>query len=60
MGEFFRDRLTEERTHRLISATKNGRAGKPEDIAATALFLASPAGHITAQTIHVNGGAYVG
>ncbi len=59
--EFFRDRLTDERTRRLISATKNGRAGKPEDIAAAALFLASPeAGHITAQTVHVNGGAHAG
>lgn len=59
--EFFRDSLTDERTRSLVSATKNGRAGKPEDVAATALFLASSgAGHITAQTIHVNGGAHVG
>jgi len=35
------------------------RIGRPEDIAAMALFLASPAaGYVTAQTIHVNGGLW--
>ena len=34
------------------------RLGKPEEIAATCLFLASEeGGFITGQTIHVNGGA---
>jgi 3-oxoacyl-[acyl-carrier protein] reductase len=56
--EFFRDRMTPERRERLISQTLNGRAGTPADIAATALFLASPAAsHLTGQTVHVNGGA---
>jgi 3-oxoacyl-[acyl-carrier protein] reductase len=56
--EFFRGRMTDERRATLISQTANGRAGTPADIAATVLFLASPAAaHITAQTIHVNGGA---
>jgi 3-oxoacyl-[acyl-carrier protein] reductase len=56
--EFFRDRMTAERRERLIDQTVNGRPGTPGDIAATVVFLASPgASHITAQTLHVNGGA---
>lgn len=36
------------------------RLGAPDDIAATALFLASPqAAYITGQTLHVNGGMYM-
>ena len=43
----------------LIAAAQDRRPGRPGDIADTALFLASPgAGHITGQTIHVNGGAF--
>lgn len=35
------------------------RAGRPEDVAAMALFLASPAAsYLTAQTIHINGGLW--
>lgn len=35
------------------------RIGRPEDIAAAALFLTSPAAsYVTAQTIHVNGGLW--
>ncbi|MFD0820552.1 SDR family NAD(P)-dependent oxidoreductase [Micromonospora zhanjiangensis] len=57
--EFFRGRLTQERTNRLVAATLNKRAGTPADVAATVLFLASPAaGHLTGQVLHVNGGAY--
>jgi 3-oxoacyl-[acyl-carrier protein] reductase len=59
--EFFRDRLTAERTQRLIAATMVGRAGTPTDVAATVFFLASPqAQHLTGQVLHVNGGAYLG
>jgi NAD(P)-dependent dehydrogenase (short-subunit alcohol dehydrogenase family) len=37
-----------------------GRMAQPEDIARTAVFLASDdAGFITGQTIHVNGGSYL-
>jgi NAD(P)-dependent dehydrogenase (short-subunit alcohol dehydrogenase family) len=37
-----------------------GRAGKPEEIAATVSFLLSDdAAFITGQTIHVNGGSYL-
>ena len=38
-----------------------GRMAQPEEIAKTALFLASDdAGFITGQTVHVNGGSYLG
>ena len=57
--DFFRGRLTDQRREALIAATHTGRAGNPDDIAATVEFLASEgARHITGQTIHVNGGAH--
>ena len=38
-----------------------GRRGTPEDVARTVRFLAGPsARYITGQTLHVNGGAYLG
>jgi 3-oxoacyl-[acyl-carrier protein] reductase len=38
-----------------------GHDGAPQDIAATVAFLCSPSGrYITGQTIHVNGGIYLG
>lgn len=56
--EFFRDRMTAERRGTLIAATKNGRAGEPDDVAETIFFLASPGGrHLSAQVLNVNGGA---
>ncbi|MEW2167186.1 SDR family oxidoreductase [Streptomyces sp. NPDC007084] len=59
--EFFRDGMTPERRAALLAQTANGRAGTPQDIAGTVLFLASPAAsHITGQTLHVNGGALAG
>jgi 3-oxoacyl-[acyl-carrier protein] reductase len=60
-SEFFRDTLTSEREQWMIAETRNKRAGTTADVAATIAFLASPAaGHITGQTIYVNGGAYLG
>ena len=45
----------------LVAETRTGRAGTTADVAATVMFLASPAaGHLTGQVIHVNGGAYLG
>ncbi len=59
--EFFRGRLSDERRMRLIAATATGRAGTPDDVASVIAFLASPgAAHITAQVVHVNGGAHSG
>lgn len=59
--EFFRGRMTDQRRAALVGQTANGRAGVPADIAATAVFLASPgASHITSQVLHVNGGAVSG
>ncbi|WP_238018919.1 SDR family oxidoreductase [Dactylosporangium sp. AC04546] len=56
---FFHGRLSEQRRTALVDATHNKRPGRPDDIAETAWFLASPgARHITGQTLHVNGGAH--
>ena len=43
---------------RVYGAIPLGRAGKPEEIAATVLFLCTPhAGFITGEVVNVNGGA---
>jgi 3-oxoacyl-[acyl-carrier protein] reductase len=47
--------------HHLINNTLTGRRGAPDDVAATVRFLCGPgARYITGQTIHVNGGAFLG
>lgn len=52
--------LPEAQKTALIEAIALKRIGKPEDIAATAGFLASEAaGYITGETLHVNGGMYM-
>ncbi|MEV6271787.1 SDR family oxidoreductase [Kribbella sp. NPDC051936] len=58
--EFFKGRLTGERRETLLQATLTKREGQVADIAGTIHFLASPAArHITAQVLHVNGGALI-
>ncbi len=50
-----------EPQHHQIHSTLTGERGKPEDIAAVVRFLCgSGARYITGQTIHANGGAYLG
>ena len=49
--------LTEEQKKRMLEAVSLGRLGKPEDIAKTAVFLASEGGaYITGQVLSVDGG----
>jgi 3-oxoacyl-[acyl-carrier protein] reductase len=44
----------------LLAQIPLGRLGKPEDVAAAVVFLASPeGGYITGSTLHVNGGMYM-
>ena len=50
--------LTTERRERLVATTPLKRLGRPEDIAAAAVFLASPAASwITGKVLGVDGGA---
>ncbi|MCI0632540.1 MAG: SDR family oxidoreductase, partial [Actinobacteria bacterium] len=52
--------LPEAQRGQLLAQIPLGRLGRPEDVAAAVLFLASPgAGYITGATLHVNGGMYM-
>jgi NAD(P)-dependent dehydrogenase (short-subunit alcohol dehydrogenase family) len=52
--------MSEEELQAVGRQVPLGRIAVPDDIASMALFLASDeAGHITGQTMHVNGGAYL-
>lgn len=51
------DALDDSQTEKLTEAVPAGRLGTPEDVAASAVFLASEeAAYVTGQTLHVNGG----
>ncbi len=52
--------LPEAQRDALLGQIPLGRLGRPEDIAAAAVFLASPgAAYVTGTTLHVNGGMYM-
>jgi len=47
--------------HHATRRTLLGRRGHPEEIASAVVWLAGPGGRfVTGQTVHVNGGAYLG
>jgi 3-oxoacyl-[acyl-carrier protein] reductase len=51
------DKLNDEQKAGIMGQIPMGRMGRPEEIAATVLFLASPeASYLTGATLHVNGG----
>lgn len=55
------DGLPEDAQDALKAQIPLGTLGTPEDVAASVGFLASPDGnYITGQTLHVNGGMYMG
>ena len=53
--------LAEEQRQALAAQIPLGRLGAADEVAAAVVFLASPAAaYITGETIHVNGGMYMG
>ena len=51
------DKLSDEQRKRLLGTIPAGAFGRPEDVAACVVFLASSeAAYMTGQTLHVNGG----
>jgi 3-oxoacyl-[acyl-carrier protein] reductase len=52
--------LSDVQREALLGQIPLGRLGRPEDVAAAVVFLASPgAAYITGATLHVNGGMYM-
>ncbi|MBS0399106.1 MAG: 3-oxoacyl-ACP reductase FabG [Proteobacteria bacterium] len=52
--------LNEQQREALLAQIPLGRLGKPEDVAAAVLYLASAAGaYVTGETLHINGGMHM-
>ena len=55
------DGISEGQREQLLARVPLGRLGSPEEIAAVVVFLASDAAaYVTGETLHVNGGMYMG
>ena len=55
------DKIDEKHKEAIIAKIPSNRLGKPEDIANAVLFLSSDqADYINGETIHINGGMYLG
>jgi 3-oxoacyl-[acyl-carrier protein] reductase len=53
--------LSDEQRGALLGTIPLGRLGQPAEIASVVAFLASPsAAYVTGETLHVNGGMYMG
>jgi 3-oxoacyl-[acyl-carrier protein] reductase len=51
------DALNEQQRERILQNLPAGRLGRPDEIAASVVYLASAeAAYVTGQTLHVNGG----
>ena len=51
------DALTDDQKNHILKTIPRRKLGSPDDIAASAVFLASDeAGYMTGQTLHINGG----
>lgn len=54
-------KLDDRQRQSMLDIIPAGRLGEPEEVAAVVAFLASEAaGYVTGETIHVNGGMYMG
>jgi len=54
-------KLDDKQRESMMEVIPAGRLGEPEEVAAVVAFLASEAaGYVTGETIHVNGGMYMG
>jgi 3-oxoacyl-[acyl-carrier protein] reductase len=61
MMETARDPAHTLPSHHRSDKTLTGRFGTPEELAAAVRYLCGPgSGHVTGQTLHVNGGAFLG